>query len=168
MGNERAPKKIPRTVLLEAQSKLDEVIKMLEPYLVSLNSPERQALVKIETESIGFLKISHELAFEYPELFPTFMEKSIFREGYLTTHELWLLINKINKLREGIDDTELLVGNRVLDIAIAFYNTIKIAARRDIPGAKVIYEELKPALPARKRKRRKAVEDERQPELFES
>lgn len=166
----RTLKKIPANILQDAHIKLDEVMSLLKPYLVALSQQERRAFVKIETESINFLELSHEIAAGYPELFPTFLRMAAFREEFSAAHELWLVAGKINQLRENINDTEMLAGNYALETALAFYHTVKIAAMRDIPGARVIYEELKPAFQSRKQKVRKtrAVKAEAQPELFES
>ena len=162
--------KIPPDVLHDAQLKLDEVIYLLEPYFIKLAPPERQALVKIETDSIKFLEVSHGIAITRQELFPSFIKAAIFCEEYFLAHELWEVIKKVNKLKDSIYDTEILIGNSALETAMAFYETVKIAAKRDIPGARVIYEELKSAFQSGRRKQRKAkvVKDEMQPELFES
>ena len=162
--------KIPPCVLFYAGIKLDELGKILEPYLVVLTPPERQDLIKIETETIEFLKLSHVYAVENPWLFPVFIKEAIFRKDLFAAHGLWLFINRIDQLKDNIIDTETLTGNHALETALAFYRIVKIAARRDIPGAKVVFEDLKPASRFRKRKKQKkaAENDERQLELFES
>ena len=152
---------------MNAHTKLDELMNLLQPYLVVLTPPERLALFKMGEECFDFIKQSHELAVDYPELFPEFKKAAIFSEAFFIVHELWILIKKINHLRDIINDTEMLAGSYAFEVAMAFYNTIKIAARHDIPGAKVIYEDLKPKFPVKKRKKAKAVKDKRQPELFD-
>jgi len=162
-------KKIPAEILHGAQTKLDEVMGLLKPYLVTLTQQERQALVKMETESIKFLEVSHGIALENSELFPTFIKAAVFREEFSAAHELWLVANKVSQLNENINDTGMLAGNNAMETALIFYQTVKIAALHDIPGARVIYEELKPAFRSRKRSRRKVKlsKTETQPELFE-
>ena len=147
MINKKTVKKIPAEVLFNAHSKLDEARGMLEPYFVELSPPERQSLVRIEVESFKILELTHKLAVEYPELFPTFTKAAVFEEEFFTIRELWTFDNKLDKLKSNIGDTEMAVGSHTLDTAMAFYNTVKIAARHDIPGAKVIFEELKPRFP---------------------
>jgi len=168
--NRKTVKRIPEEILREAQILLDELIFSLKPYFVALSPPERQGLIKIETESIKFLEVSHRIAERNPELFPGFMKVAIFREEFSAAHELWMLINKLDELKEKISDTELLAGNYAMETALTFYHTVKIAAKHDIPAARVIYEEFRPAYSLRKRKIRKAVQakDKVQPELFES
>ena len=163
-------KKFPIAVLKNAQVKLDEVFVMLRPYLIVLSQPERQTLVKMEAKSFKFIELSHEIAYGNPELFPDFVKLTIFEEEFIIAMELIALGNKLNQLKSFMNDTEVTAGNHALEAAFSFYQLVKIAERRDIPGASVSYEELKPSRPSgnKKKKRRKAVKDERQLELFEN
>ena len=162
-------KKIPEDVLQKIQLKLDEMINLLQPYLVVLTAQERQALAKMEEETLKFLEISHGFAVEYPDLFPSFMNTAVFKEKFSAVHALSCFAGRLNNFRDHICDTEMLAGSHAMEVAMTFYQTVKMAARRDIPGARVIFEELKPRLPSRKlRTRKAAAEDERQLELFES
>ena len=131
-------------------------MEMLEPYLVVLTRADRQVLVKMRAETFKFVELSYGLAVEYPELFPSFKETAIFKEEFITARELWSFDNKLNRLKDTIIDTEMAAGSNVLETALAFYHTVKIAARRDIPGARTIYEELKPGFPSRRRRQQQA------------
>ena len=164
MGYKQYSIKIPPDVLCDARQKFDEVVKILESHLVLLSPSEKRSFRKNNTGLIQFLELSHSLSVESPGLFPAFMDSETFREEYFATHELWMLENKINQFREYVNDTEILLGNRTLQIALGFYQTVKIAARHDIPGARVIFEELKSA--GRELKKQKH-DDEGQLELFD-
>ena len=149
--NVRRVKRIHKDLLLNAQSKLDELIELLEPCLVSLTASERKLLDKIGSEYMEFLELSYEMVLGSPELFPASLKASSFGEKLSSAYELWVLINKIDNLRNNISDTKTLIGNHAMENALAFYNSVKIAARRDIPGARAMYEELKPAFPPRRK-----------------
>ena len=166
----RNVRKIPSKVTKKVQEKLEELAFLLEPYLLSLSSAERQDLSTIEEKPLKFLVLSHRLASEYPSLFPDFVDAEAFGEEFSKFNELSLFAKKINCLKDKINDTEMLAGNRALDFALSFYNTIKIAARREIPGTLVVYEDLKPNFPSKSKRRRKprAEKDEGQLDLFEN
>ena len=166
--NKKTIKKIPADVFHHAKSKLDEIGTLLAPYHVVLSPPEKNAMVKIGNDYFEFLKLSHGLAVDCPGLFPAFMKASLFREEFFAIRELWTVNSKIDQLKSNISDMEMLAGNYALDTAMTFYQTVKIAARRDIPGARVIFEELKPAFPCKRQRRLKPAEDrdEGQLELF--
>ena len=169
MGNKWPLVKIPPEVLNRARQILDEVIRILEPHFVILTPSERLFYRKTCSGLIKFLELSHELAVESPGLFPTFIKTEVFQEEYFTTHELLILVNKINRLSEYVNDAERLSENRTMEIALAFYETVKIAARRDIPGARIVFDELKLAYPSASKARKKQGhdEDEGQLELFD-
>jgi len=168
MNNKLRVTKISREALLDAQFKIAKITKELGPYLITLTPSERQSYKRTGADFIKFLKLSHELALESPKLFPVFINTDIFMEEYFITHELWVLVNKISQLREYVSDTEILSGNRVMEKAITFYQTVKMAARRDIPGARAVFSELRSAFPSGTGGRKKVTEDNvRQLELFE-
>ena len=135
-----------------AQSRLDELMNMLGPYFVVLSPPERQSLLKMGRGSFKFAELAYGLAVEHPELFPGFLKAGILGEDFSIARELWALAAKLNQLKDRLQDTELAAGNYALQAAFSFYQTVKIAAKRDIPGASVIYEELKSRRPSWQRK----------------
>lgn len=172
VGNGRSFKKIPPEVLLKAEQKLDEILNILKPYLAAA-APEKEQAPDENTahkgsELIKFLKLSHELAVETPELFPDFADKTEFKEDFFTANELWILAGKIDVLKEKLSSMEILAARRALEIALMFYQTVKIAARYDIPGARVIFDDLKTAFPSgtKGRRRPKVKTDDGQLELF--
>jgi len=154
MTSGRTKEKVPAKVLHDAQLLLDEVIGMLEPYFVILTREERQALLRKGAGSFKFLEMSHEFAVDYPELFPAFTEAAIFEEEFSIVRELWFFGNKLNQLKDSMSDMEMRASSHVLETAMAFYHTVKIAARHDIPGARVIYDELKLKFPCKSRQYR--------------
>ena len=141
---------------------------MLTPYLVDFNPEERQVLVEIGTEAYSFLEKSYKLAFENPPLFPAFVKSTVFGEDFSIVRELRSFAGKLDMFLNNVIDMEMAAGNNALEAALVFYQTLKIAARRDIPGARVLYEELKPGCPPRRQGRRKTVRNERQLELFDN
>ena len=163
-------KKISDGALKNVQETLDHVYSQLKPCLVELTPAKRRAYVKIGQESMNFLELSNKIAVYNSGLFPGFLKIELFRKEYSLTYELWKLLGKLDKLREAINDTEILAGNYALETALTLYNTIKIAARHDIPGTEVIYEELKSAYAPLKGGRQRAgtKRNARQPELFGS
>jgi hypothetical protein len=51
----------------------------------------------------------------------------------------------------------MVAGSEACQAALVFYNSVKMAVRQDVPGAKVIYEKLKKRFPGHKH--RNAGED---------
>jgi len=167
--NKKTIKNIPVDVFQSVESRLDEIEVLFNPYRVVLSPAEKNGMIKFGYDFIKFLEISHKFAVKYPELFPFFREKSLLNKEFFIVYELWKIHNKMEELDNAVKDTGLLAGSCAMETALSFYQTVKIAARRDIPGARVIFEELKPALPSWRQRRRKTKKDndEGQLELFD-
>ena len=63
-----------------------------------------------------------------------------------------MLHNLALQLEEGISGTEMSAGSEAYQAALVFYHSVKLAAVQDVPGAKVVYEELKTRFPGGRRK----------------
>jgi len=148
-------KKVPLAVLRDAQVKVDEVMGMLAPYCTAQSSPEREAMIRKGPEFFKFMELSCRLAVENSDLISGFTESAVLGKDCSIVRELWIFIAKLNQLKNNIYDMEIAAGSPVLQAALAFYQTVKIAARRDIPGARLIYEELKPTRPSGRRKQQR-------------
>ena len=148
----KAINKISLQILRDAQLKLDELMDMLRPCLVALSPEERQTLIKTGAKFFRFIEISYGIALENPDFFPSFMKAVIVKEDFSIAQELWTFAAKLKQLKDNIHDTEMAAGNYALQTALAFYQTVKIAARHDIPAAGVIFEELKPRRPSGRRR----------------
>jgi GrpB-like predicted nucleotidyltransferase (UPF0157 family) len=57
------------------------------------------------------------------------------------------------QLSDDIDDTVMVAGSEACQAALVFYNAIKAAAAKDIPGAKEVYADLKARFPRVMRKK---------------
>jgi hypothetical protein len=63
------------------------------------------------------------------------------------------MLDYIQTVSEGIDDTVMVAGSEAYQAALVFYNAVKAAAAQDIPGAKGVYDDLKARFPSTKRKK---------------
>ena len=149
--------KINRELFEEAQKKIDEAMALLKPWLDNYFPPESSAAYryKVDRETLVFLALSNEIAVKFPEMFPPFHDQEAFSEDYDAINELWVLASQADKLKDFAGSMLNLYGNDILDTAFFFYNTLKVAAKRDFPGARIIFDELKTAYPVKKRKKLK-------------
>ncbi|MDR1957946.1 MAG: hypothetical protein LBQ54_02700, partial [Planctomycetaceae bacterium] len=143
---------IPEHVLKEAQARVDELIGLLSPYMLSLTPSERQEMLKMGEKSLSFVEKAHEFAKKNPNLCPPFLNMAEFDVDFADAHGLWVLQNTIRQASLNIDDTAMAAGSEAYQAALVFYNSVKVAAAQDIPGAKAVYEELKKRYPGGKRK----------------
>ena len=151
MADKRMVNKIDRELLVDAQKKLDEVMALLKPCFEILIQPELWAQEKIDERTVKFLTLSHDIAGKFPEMFPGFRTMEVFNEDILSIQELYILARKAGKLKDKVNRLIESTGNQNLDTAKDIYRIIGIAARHDIPGAGILFEELKATFPRKKR-----------------
>jgi hypothetical protein len=151
MNNNQHIPAIPSTVLAAAQTKVDEALTALRPYLLALTPEERRELPKMGEKTIGFVEKAFDFARQNPNLLPAYFSADEFGVDFGVAHGLWTLLNTVQQLEQGVDDTEMVAGSEAYQAALVFYKAVKMAAAQDIPGAKAVYEELKTRFPGGKR-----------------
>jgi hypothetical protein len=149
---------IPPDVLAQIQGLLQQASTLLLPYVTPLTPSERHTLAKMGEKTLSFVEKSHEFAAQNPNLVPPFLDMAAFDIDFADAHNLWPLFLLTQQLHENVDDTTMVAGSEAYQAALVFYNSVKMAARQDISGAKAVYEELKKRFPGHKH--RSAGDDE--------
>ena len=122
-------------------------IKALMPFLLNLTKDERRSLPKLGPSSLNFDEQCKAYMASAPNLVPPFVVAAEVNKD----RDLRLVLADINrevkKLCEMVDDTRLTLGNEIWMADLSFYHTVKMAARRDVPGADTVYDDLKSRFP---------------------
>jgi hypothetical protein len=127
-------------------TKLTE-IKALLPFLLNLTKDERIELPKLGPASLAFDEHCASYMATAPNLIPPFLDAAEVTKDRNLRLVLADLLREAHKLCEMLDDTLLLVGSEVWMADLSFYQTVRQAARRDVPGADAIYDDLKERFP---------------------
>jgi hypothetical protein len=152
MKDNRHVQAIPQDVLAQAWTKINEVKTLLAPYIIALTPSERHELPKMGEKTVSFVEKAYDFAQQNPNLVPLYLDMTAFSTDFEDAHGLWNLVNSIRQLEENTSDTEMTAGSEAYQAALVFYKSVKMAAAQDIPGAKAVYEELKPRFPGGKHK----------------
>jgi hypothetical protein len=145
-------KAVPADTLAEAFGKLKEVYELILSYLVTLTPRERRVLFTSGEKTWSFLEKANSLANEHPHLLPGFLPLSEFNIDFTDAHDLRGIRNLAKLVYESLDDTLLAANSEASQAALIFYKSSKTAAAQDIPGGKLVYEELKKRFPSSRRK----------------
>ncbi|GHU23967.1 hypothetical protein FACS1894172_16400 [Spirochaetia bacterium] len=154
MKNNKHSQAIPIEVLTEVQTKIDEASTLLKPYLIALTPKERQKLPKMGSKTLSFVEKALDFSKQNQIFNPSYLDIDAFSIDFNDAHELWALVNSVEQLYANLDDTEMVAGSEAFQAALLFYNSVKLAAAQDVPGAKTIYDELKNRFPRGKHKKR--------------
>ena len=82
-----------------------------------------------------------------PNLVPPFVTVAEVAKDRALRLVLSDIVRELRKLCEMVDDTLMQVGSEIWLADLSFYQTVRQAARRDVPGADTIYDELKERFP---------------------
>jgi hypothetical protein len=138
---------VPPDVLAEARQKLAEAYNLLQPFLVSITPTKRRTLYKAGEKSWSFLEKTHGFSKQYPHLLPAFLDTGAFDIDFADACALRAIRSQSRLLTSSLDDTLMVASSEALQPALVIYKAAKIAAAQDIPGGKLVYEELKKRFP---------------------
>jgi hypothetical protein len=142
MSNNVHSTSIPKDLLEQAMAKLDEVMELLKAYLYSLTPEDRQDLLKMGDKSLAFVEKTSELASANPLFVPAFVSLDDLKTDLADALNLRTLSNRLHQLSREVDDTVMLAGSEAFTQALSIYSMVKQAARDNVPGAEVMFDEL--------------------------
>jgi len=134
---------IPDDVITDVTEKLNEAATALKPYLIALTPDNRRELPKMSDKTIPFVDKTLDYTTSDPQFAPPYMDKEELANDMKTHGQLTEILRIVTQLYNGLDDTTMEAGAESYVNALSYYNSVKQAAKMNIPGAKSIYEDLK-------------------------
>jgi hypothetical protein len=156
MRHDIHPQAISALKIQEIANSLKDAKEALEFEAVTLTAAERHEILKMGPKTLAFVEKAHEFAEKNPSLRPPYLNMQNFNDDFNDAHNLWGLLNTATQIVEMLSDTAMAAGSDAYHASLVFYNSVKVAAQQDIPGAKAVYEELQKRFP---RGRRNASSD---------
>lgn len=117
------------------------------PFLTSLSAQERRDLAKMGAKSVGFDEKCVAYMQSNPEFLPGFVPLEEIQKDRDLRTQMMRFAAELDSLTQHVDDTLMLVSSEVWMADLAFYQNVRAAARRDRPGAKVIFDDLQQRFP---------------------
>lgn len=133
---------LPQEVVAQIEAKVAE-IEQLMPYLLGLSTTDRQKLNILGRKSTQFVQRAVESVRQNPELAPSFLDAEVLERNYALYNNLLTVLEPVQQLERMISDTLMVAGNRAYTDALDYYNTVKRAAKSNVPGAEAVSENLK-------------------------
>jgi len=133
----------PAEVKAAVLQKLTEVDDLLKPYLIALQPTERKALPKMGDGSAPFVGKALGYAKTAPQFAPAYLNVSELEIDYNAVLDLTEFQHFSSKLNMMLSDTMVLSGSEAYVASLSYYNSVKNAAKMNVPGARAIYEDLK-------------------------
>ncbi|MDR3114981.1 MAG: hypothetical protein LBU25_05615 [Treponema sp.] len=133
---------IPAKVLSEIGDLFHQILSKLEPYRTPLTTEERREMVIIGDKSLGFLGKGKEYIDLYPDLVPSWLNKEDFTVDAEDVQNITSIKNLADQVQEALYNIQYLAGSEAYHWMLDYYHSVKQAAARDIPNAKLVAEDL--------------------------
>ncbi|MES2474890.1 MAG: hypothetical protein V4640_03845 [Verrucomicrobiota bacterium] len=111
-------------------------------FLVNLTAQERKALPKMGSATQSFVSKAMEIADNNPQFVPPYVNLPAMRKDYDLAVRLQGIEMQLASLHEKVSDTNLAAGSEAYVTGLTIYNSLKAAAKINIPGAKALAAEL--------------------------
>jgi hypothetical protein len=118
------------------------------PFLVNLTPKERQTLPKMGGATQSFVSKALEIADNNPQFIPPFVDLAAMRRDYELATRLQGIEMQLASVLEKVADTNTAAGSEAYVTGLSIYNSIKAAARGNIPGCQSVRHRTRRALRA--------------------
>ena len=119
----------------------------LMPFLINLTDDEKKSIPKMGDKSVSFVEKSLDYAEANPKLVPPYLDPGELQKDVDLVKQLDPVFNSLNQLFSALDSTCTAVGSEAYVESLSFYNSARDAAKRNVPGAKAIYDDLQARFP---------------------
>ena len=127
-----------------------ETIKQVMPFLVNLTVEERRTMPKVSDRGRGFMLNSLEAAQNHTDCLPRSFDVEEMRKDVRMIEDLYPILMALGELYSLVDDTYFAVHSEAYSAALKVYDAAK--SHEDMPGMKVVVEQLKQQFARRNKK----------------
>ena len=121
----------------------------LQDIIINLTVDERRSLPKIGDKSAAFDEKCAAYMASRPDLVPSFLDIDEMAKDRKLVADLLPCFRDLAPLCEGLDDTITLANSDNMVGDLAFYQNVQSAAKRGVPGAETILNDLASRFPGR-------------------
>lgn len=133
---------IPAETITEVNDALATIATALKPYVLALSPEERRELPKMSDKTLPFVDKALDYLSRAPQFAPPYMDVEELQNDMTVYNQLMPLLRQVRILSDNLDDTTMEAGAESYMAALMYYNSVKMAAKMDIPGAKSIADDL--------------------------
>lgn len=145
-----SPRNLTLNTTAEAVSEIKghlSAIRALLPNLITLANQERRDMAKMGLKSVGFMERSVHYMGTNPEFLPGFVTMEEVKSDQSGRSHLLEVAPELRGLHESLQDTLMAVSSELWLASLAFYQNVRQGARRGLPGAEDIYNDLRARFP---------------------
>ncbi len=131
---------------------INNIIDALKHVLtINLTAEDRFNMLKMGDKTLAFVQRALDYAEQNEALIPPFLDLPEAKRDYKLAADLQAVQQKLATLLRSIEDTIMVAGGEAYEGTLVFYHSVKGAARSNVAGSQVIYDDLKQRFPARRK-----------------
>ena len=134
---------IPPETLTQVLDLQNQIKTLIQPYLVALTPEQRHELPKMAEKTVAFVSKALDYAESNPEFAPKYLDVDALQVDVKAVEDLTSMEQPALNFSTQLNDTIMMCGSEAYIAALMYYNSVKEAARRNVPGAKAIFDDLK-------------------------
>lgn len=127
----------------QCQQALQTLNSILSPKLISLSPEQRKQIPKMNDKTVPFVEKTLDYATSNPDFTPAYIDIPNLKIDLDAVGTLTALKRPLEQLLSTLSDSIMLSGSEAYVAGLAYYNSVKQAAKMNVPGAKDIYNDLK-------------------------
>ena len=143
---------IPANVSTKITDAIQELNADLKPLLVKLTADQRHLIPKMGDGTVAFVSKTALYAKTNPEFIPAFMNVEDMNIDLEAIQTLLPMAKELEHILAMLEDTLMLCGSEAFIAALMYYQSVKSAAKNNIPDAEGICNDLGERFPKRPKK----------------
>lgn len=138
-----------------AQKAIAELNQIFSKYLIALRPDERQSMPKMSDKSYPFVEKVIEYTNSDGQFVPPYLKTESMNVDFNAVQTLNRFYKPLEQMVSNLKDTITKCGSEAYLAALVYYDSVKQAAKSEIPDAKSIYADLKMRFGKRGREKNK-------------
>lgn len=133
---------IPAADVQAIRDALTTIQTTLAPYVLALTPEQRKTIPKMSDGTEPLVSKVIDYAGTDAQFAPPYMDIPEMKKDFDAVTALLPVLRTIDQLRSNISDTTMMAGSEAYVAALSYYNSVKMATKMNVPGAKAIYDDL--------------------------
>jgi hypothetical protein len=114
----------------------------LQGKVINLTPDERRRYGSISNEMTPWMDKCRGYMAQLPGIVPNYIDQAELDADMQARRDLIPRLMRAKSILESIDDTAVLLGSDVLTNCLAFYRSVKAAAKANVPGSTTVHQDL--------------------------
>lgn len=128
--------------LQDINSGIAAIKQLIDPHVIELTDAEKLSLPKMGDAHSTFVMKALTYAQQNPALTPNYIDANELKSEADVHQRIWSIYQPLKQICDKLNNTMTFAGSDAYVGALSFYSSVKDAAKRGVPGAQSILDDL--------------------------